>query len=199
MRGDDAVAAAGEPAGDARRGGLVLHRSVAGGLGGPPDLVEGLHGGGSREARGSEGVDGAGAPLLEPCPLAVPLSEVSRRSGHSSAAKYAGTRSPTQLTRVRVRTCPRRLLQWLIEKEQERIRREAEQADMIGAVTRWLEELRLADKEEMVREYIGETGGTADLARLDDDDLKDLMIDLELDKDEKEAFRAAVMELNVDD
>lgn len=100
---------------------------------------------------------------------------------------------------MRVRTCPRRLLQWLIEKEQERIRREAEQADMIGAVTRWLEELRLADKEEMVREYIGETGGTADLARLDDDDLKDLMIDLELDKDEKEAFRAAVMELNVDD
>ncbi len=87
----------------------------------------------------------------------------------------------------------------MIEKEQERIRREAEQADMIGAVTRWLEELRLADKEEMVREYIGETGGTADLARLDDDDLKDLMIDLELDKDEKEAFRAAVMELNVDD
>ena len=93
----------------------------------------------------------------------------------------------------------RAILQWLIEKEQERIRREAEQADMIGAVTRWLEDLQLADKEEMVREYIGETGGTADLARLDDDDLKDLMIDLELDKDEKEAFRAAVLELNADD
>jgi hypothetical protein len=47
---------------------------------------------------------------------------------------------------------------------------------MIGAVSRWLEALSLADKEEMVREYIGETGGTSDLARLDDDDLKDLMI-----------------------
>ena len=87
----------------------------------------------------------------------------------------------------------------MIEKEQERLRREAAQADMIGAVTRWLEELQLADREEMVREYIGETGGTADLAQLDDDDLKDLMTDLDLDDDQKEAFRAAVMELNVDD
>ena len=52
---------------------------------------------------------------------------------------------------------------------------------MVGAVTRWLEKLGLASKEEMVREYIGELGGTADLARLDEDDLKDLMIDLDLE------------------
>lgn len=70
---------------------------------------------------------------------------------------------------------------------------------MIDAVSRWLEALQLADKEEMVREYIGEVGGTSDLARLDDDDLKDLMIDLDLDAEAKEAFRAAVLELNADD
>lgn len=69
---------------------------------------------------------------------------------------------------------------------------------MVGAVTRWLEKLGLASKEEMVREYIGELGGTADLARLDEDDLKDLMIDLDLEKGSKEAeaFEQAVKDLD---
>ena len=90
------------------------------------------------------------------------------------------------------------LPQWLAEKEQERLRREEEQRDMVGAVTRWLEKLGLASKEEMVREYIGELGGTADLARLDEDDLKDLMIDLDLEKGSKEAeaFEQAVKDLD---
>ena len=90
------------------------------------------------------------------------------------------------------------LAQWLAEKEQERLRREEEQRDMVGAVTRWLEKLGLASKEEMVREYIGELGGTADLARLDEDDLKDLMIDLDLEKGSKEAeaFEQAVKDLD---
>ena len=50
----------------------------------------------------------------------------------------------------------------------------------------------------MVREYIGELGGTADLARLDEDDLKDLMIDLDLEKGSKEAeaFEQAVKDLD---
>ena len=90
------------------------------------------------------------------------------------------------------------LPQWLAEKEQERLRREEEQRDMVGAVTRWLEKLGLASKEEMVREYTGELGGTADLARLDEDDLKDLMIDLDLEKgsEEAEAFEQAVKDLD---
>ena len=90
------------------------------------------------------------------------------------------------------------LPQWLAEKEQERLRREEEQRDMVGAVTRWLEKLGLDSKEEMVREYIGELGGTADLARLDEDDLKDLMIDLDLEKGSKEAeaFEQAVKDLD---
>ena len=69
---------------------------------------------------------------------------------------------------------------------------------MVGAVTRWLEKLGLASKEEMVREYIGELGGTADLARLYEDDLKDLMVDLDLEKGSKEAeaFEQAVKDLD---
>ena len=62
--GHDSAHAAGEPAGDAGRGGrgrLVLHRPVAGGVGRPPDVVEGFHGRGPNEAGGRERPDGAGA------------------------------------------------------------------------------------------------------------------------------------------
>ena len=63
-----------------------------------------------------------------------------------------------------------------------------------------LEDLQLADKdkEEMVYEYIGDTGGLAELALLTDEDLECLMEDMELDGLEMEVFRAAVMELRVE-
>ena len=84
-------------------------------------------------------------------------------------------------------------LQWLSEKEQERMRRE----DPVMAL---LEDLQLADKdkEEMVYEYIGDTGGLAELALMGDEDLECLMEDMELDGLEMEAFRAAVTELRVE-
>lgn len=83
--------------------------------------------------------------------------------------------------------------QWLEGKEAERKVLEEKRKAEQDAISDWLRELNLRDSEETLREYIGEDGSLGDMAELDEEDIKDLVQDLDLDATKamelKEAFK----------
>ena len=82
--------------------------------------------------------------------------------------------------------------QWLEGKEVERKALEEKRKAEQDAISDWLRALNLRDSEETLREYIGEDGSLGDMAELDEEDIKELVQDLDLDATKavelKEAF-----------
>ena len=84
---------------------------------------------------------------------------------------------------------------WLLDKQAARRAILEKNAFESGRVTAWLKSLQLDMHEEIVREYIGAEGGLSDLMELEQDDLKDLVMDLDLEDAEAIELRKAVVEL----